>query len=383
MMQATIPCILVVGCADVGKKTLILRITGSSDQQVPILWTIDTKYYIAQAKFVSRECSSDNSQLSRDCESLILVFDAEREETFRAAKQWLADQNINPEISLLVANKSELLRHDGGAVQRQPWHGEAQDWCCEHLFEYIEVISGDLHFVNALLEWCSALNAHPMQALIASHLSLSLSQPHFIIYLQVSAADEEADESLQLDGDPQGVKRVLEALEAHTWPGLRLKANQNGSSISNGTHVSAANASELPNSGEHGPHSQAGSNHRQYWADQAEVERAQSSMQEPAGTEPDELSARAAGETDLPLGSGTNGQNGIAAPAGSQSEQEVELENFEAMLGRLSDARHQFQGIPDDERRARAAAFAMQMMESLGLDDDDDLDVDDDSSIGN
>lgn len=175
MMQATIPCILVVGCADVGKKTLISRITGTSDQQVPILWTIDTKYYTAQAKFVSRECSSDNSQLSRDCESLILVFDAEREETFRAAKQWLADQNINPEISLLVANKSELLRHEGCAVQRQPWHGEAQDWCCEHLYEYIEVTSGDLHFVNALLNWCSALNAHPMQALIASHLSLSLS----------------------------------------------------------------------------------------------------------------------------------------------------------------------------------------------------------------
>ena len=200
----------------------------------------------------------------------------------------------------------------------------------------------------------------------------------------MSAADEEADESLQLDGDPQGVKRVLEALEAHTWPGLRMKANQNGSSISNGTHLSAASASELPNSGEYEPDSQAESNHRQYWADQAEDERAQSSMQEPAGTEPDELSTRAAGETDLPLGSSMNGQNGIAAPAGSQSEQEVELENFEAMLGRLSDARHQFQGIPDNERRARAAAFAMQMMESLGLDDDDDdLDVDDNSSIGN
>ncbi|KAK9906426.1 hypothetical protein WJX75_001640 [Coccomyxa subellipsoidea] len=200
-----------------------------------------------------------------------------------------SEQNLSSIVSLLspFLNGTRIDLLD----VRQPWHGEAQDWCCEHLFEYIEV----------------------------------------------SAADEEADESLQLDGDPQGVKRVLEALEAHTWPGLRLKANQNGSSISNGTHVSAANASELPNSG----------------------------------------------ETDLPLGSGTNGQNGIAAPAGSQSEQEVELENFEAMLGRLSDARHQFQGIPDDERRARAAAFAMQMMESLGLDDDDDLDVDDDSSIGN
>ena len=40
---------------------------------------------------------------------------------------------------------------------------------------------------------------------------------------QVSAADAEADAQLTLDGETQGVPRIMAALEAHTWPGLRLK----------------------------------------------------------------------------------------------------------------------------------------------------------------
>ena len=142
-MEAPVPCVLVVGCAAVGKKTLISRITGSrSDQQV--LWTIDTKYYTAQAQILSVNIPPNNNHDSsaQDCESLILIFDAQREETFRQAKEWLIQQSVSPEITLLVANKSELLRGPDGAVQRQTWHEEAQDWCCEQLFEYIEVRSG-------------------------------------------------------------------------------------------------------------------------------------------------------------------------------------------------------------------------------------------------
>ncbi|EIE24162.1 hypothetical protein COCSUDRAFT_65775 [Coccomyxa subellipsoidea C-169] len=150
----------------------------------------------------------------------------------------------------------------------------------------------------------------------------------------VSAADDAADHSLQLDGDPQGLKRVLEALEAHTWPGLHLKAHRNGSSNGNGLGVHAANVSQLPGA----------------------------------------TLVPSAGEAESTNGSSMNGQNGIAKLAGSQSEEDAELESFEVMLGRLSEARGQVQGIPDDERRARAATFAMQMLESLGLDDDDDSD---------
>jgi hypothetical protein len=38
------------------------------------------------------------------------------------------------------------------------------------------------------------------------------------------------------------------------------------------------------------------------------------------------------------------------------------------MLGRLSAARQQLQGLPDGLRRARAAELAMQMLNSFGLD---------------
>ncbi len=197
------------------------------------------------------------------------------------------------------------------------------------------------------------------------------------MHLQVSAADDAADQVLQLDGDPQGLKRMLEALEAHTWPGLHLKCN--GSSNGNGLGVHAANVSQLPGSEGPGPTSDPENSHRQYWTNHAEEEHQQSSMQEPhSGPALDDLGARAtlvpsAGEAESTNGSSMNGQN-ITNLAGSQSEEDAELANFEVMLSRLSEARGQVQGIPDDERRARAATFAMQMLESLGLDDDDDSD---------
>lgn len=141
-MKMSIPFILIVGSSGVGKKTLTSRITGSAtDQETLASWRIDTKYYTAHARIKSIKCTSDTTQNNTcpDCEALILLVDAQREETYREVKEWLAHQAISPEIMLFVSNKSELLRSPNGSVQRQSWHEEAQDWCCQQLFEYIEV----------------------------------------------------------------------------------------------------------------------------------------------------------------------------------------------------------------------------------------------------
>lgn len=207
--------------------------------------------------------------------------------------------------------------------------------------------------------------------------------------LQVSAADEAADQSLLLDGDPQGVKRVVDALEAHTWPGLQLKATHDGASSNGGPHDHAAHRGEDPStSGERNSIAAANSTHRQYWARAGDDDRTLGSNQEPGAPlreqqdEPCDRPALSASPEGLNGAHGNqNGHNGVAEPGDDASEDEDEdedeVDNFERMLGRMSAVRQQLQGIPDDERRARAAAIAMQMMHSLGLDDDDHSDASD------
>ena len=44
---------------------------------------------------------------------------------------------------------------------------------------------------------------------------------------QISADNLELDEQLAArDGEQQGVRRVISALHAHTWPGLQMKTEQ-------------------------------------------------------------------------------------------------------------------------------------------------------------
>ena len=379
-MEMSEPSVLIVGSSGVGKKTLTLRITGSAtDRETLALWRIDTKYYTAHARIDSIKCTPNAIQNSTcpDCEALVLVVDAQREETYREVKEWLAHQSISPEVMLFVTNKSELLRAADGSVNRQSWHEEAQDWCCQQLFEYIEVIM-DMSGMHKKL----ALSQSVMHSKVYSYYCQPVKLPVFDknYFVQVCAADEAVDQSLLLDGDPQGVKRVVDALEAHTWPGLQLKATHNGASSNGGPHVAEPRGEDPSTSGEESSIAAANNSHRQYWARAGEDDGTLGSGQEPGAPsreeqdEPFDRPALSASPEEMVAHGNQNGHSGVAEPGDSasedQDEDEDELDNFERMLGRMSAVRQQLQGIPDNERRTRAAAMAMQMMHSLGLDDD-------------
>ena len=47
-------------------------------------------------------------------------------------------------------------------------------------------------------------------------------------YCEACPADPQADALLVVDGNAQGIPRVLEALQAHMWPGLTLKVGRGG-----------------------------------------------------------------------------------------------------------------------------------------------------------
>lgn len=140
-MDAQSPIILVVGGAGVGKKALIARIVRSGSTgspSLPFSWKIDTKYYIAEARFDAARYSA--AEETQQAEALILTVDATDQQGYEAAKAWHADRShVECEVCLMVVNKMDLLSGSDGSLQRSAWHQDAQDWCCENYFEYIEV----------------------------------------------------------------------------------------------------------------------------------------------------------------------------------------------------------------------------------------------------
>jgi hypothetical protein len=193
--KAAAPVVVVAGSAGVGKSKIArCLVHGSgpathaasrgSQHQEHQLWEIDTKYYTAQV--VVSEHAMHRGPLAGPShpEALVMVVDCGEASSFEAARQW-AEQQPDlmemAEIKLLLANKADLLPPEVesiGSSPRQPgWLQGAMDWCAESGIEYVEVC----------------------------------------------ASDPSLDAGLELNGDQQGMARVVQALHAHMWPGLVLK----------------------------------------------------------------------------------------------------------------------------------------------------------------
>ncbi|CAL5227606.1 g10608 [Coccomyxa viridis] len=183
----------------------------------------------------------------------------------------------------------------------------------------------------------------------------------------------------------------LDLLQAHTWPGLRMKPQSGAVSIAGGTrqdtedgaaalhapqprfHTSAAAA--LEHSSLRSPASaQPPSDGEQMGAWQGAASPEVSSTADPVVHHQQHS---ADGSMEGPH------LNGVArAPdfdnaleeSGSEasgSEEDGGLEEFESMMRQLRQGRDHLQGLPDEERRARAASMAAHMMQALGIHDED------------
>ena len=158
-----------------------------------------------------------------------------------------------------------------------------------------------------------------------------------------------------MDGslEDQGIQRVISALHAHTWPGLQMKAHPHSS---NGTHASA-NGVALPNG-------------------RAEASSAASAVHVAAAgdvTGVPEGSSHPESAQEEASSSGAAHANGAFELAGEGAG----ADEFERLMGSVSAMRSSLQGLPDSERRARAADMAMQMLGALGLEEDSEDDKED------
>ncbi|XP_067666807.1 alpha- and gamma-adaptin-binding protein p34-like [Haliotis asinina] len=137
-------------------------------------WHIDTKYYTADVNLcTSLSRTIGNQEFATSVQAFIVYFDPKQESTFELVKAWMPYlEQIEPEILILVCNNSSHT----DAVGRI----SAQQWCIDNGFELVEL--------------------NP----------------------EVDNEDEDLEDDFV---ETTGIKRIIQALHAHTWPNLILKQN--------------------------------------------------------------------------------------------------------------------------------------------------------------
>lgn len=262
----------ILGQAGVGKYS-ILRAIGveGCKQAVPASYALnlDTKYYTATVQVCTALPSS--SSTAEHSIALLLVFDASNEGSFVAVRSWLQAQTLDTtETVLLVANKADSLFREGVA-DRSGWLDDARLWCSELCYEYVETCCTDVA----------------------------------------------VDQILNVDGEDMGAKRVLQAIQAHTWPGLTLKTIIKPISSTVGSEAATAAS-----------------------ASQNTLKAAKKPERLQGGT--DELEA-----------------------------EEKECDEFEALMFEMQGARARLSQLPDSRRREEAAALALKLAAFMDVGDDD------------
>ena len=172
--------VLLVGDAEVCRRVsaalYALAHASSEPEATQVALRLHNKYYEAEVQLVTCEFASVTEMLltckrSRSIEGICLV--AEQGCTMAEARlEELSLIEDGPDIRMLIV--------DGASShsQQSTWDNSARRVCIEHCTEYCEV--------------CTCEGDH--------------------------------DEALYQQEDPEGLRRVLDAFEAHIWPSMRLHA---------------------------------------------------------------------------------------------------------------------------------------------------------------
>lgn len=281
------PGILVLGSSAVDKLALVSRVVGTavapSSSSIP--WKIDNKYYTANVTIQVKNLDDCDVRIDEHLEAVVLVFNIETKRSFTCLQSWWESNGVaaNPAIKLVVgmANNSS-----SAAQQQQPsWLFEAQQWCSDQLIEYV------------------TLSRYP-----AAH-SFATAPP---------------------ETDSEGLDRLVEALQAHMWPGLKLKP-RDGSSV---------------------------------------LISEQSEAQQNGALEDRSLEDASSGRAN-PAGEHINNHLEAAAHSSSLLDDDDQAENLDLLFAELAGARDRLQHLNDADRREAAASLVMRLMGAMGLEDDE------------
>jgi hypothetical protein len=141
------------------------------------LWTIDNKYYTAQVaiSIMRNENNHLNPPSAVDHQAVVAVFNATLDTLENIQRLWAAVENQDPEFEIKLA---VVLCIDG--CLRPDWLEQANAWFAERGAELIVV--------------------EELERVDAPRLAAAVGE-----------------------GDSEGIQRVVEALQAHVWPGMQRK----------------------------------------------------------------------------------------------------------------------------------------------------------------
>ncbi|KAK9839057.1 hypothetical protein WJX74_008568 [Apatococcus lobatus] len=336
MPAEPLPYVLVVGTSKAGKSTLISRLCSTAavePARESTTWHFFTKYYEAKAKLVTLEVpdtqpgSSHPSGIEGPVEAIVLLHDCTEHGSFTAVKSWAENQgkdlSQDAAVCLAVANKVDLLRsnaerHLTDTHERPPWHEEVRGWCIDEMFEYIEAALGD----------------------------------------------QQVDEHLESDGEAQGLARIIAALHAHTWPGLKMRPQSLSRPTISSAAATAARSTSASNFPTDGSEARVGTS-----ATSAAPFEASMDGEMRCNGSPSSIQVAHAQEhhVDRLLQPGNDLLEGMDGDAAVEQDS-ARMEN---LFAQLTVARDRVGALPSDQRREAAAAMAQQLMQHFSLDDSD------------
>ncbi|KAI8480784.1 hypothetical protein Bbelb_414690 [Branchiostoma belcheri] len=329
--MASTPLVLIASCTpNFQAEGLVKQIIGKDDlppgvaiveKMTGFPWTIDNKYYTANVHIcIALEKTIGNAEFAEALQAVILHFDSKEAASFESVKQWLPFlTHLDVDVKLLTCG---LLEQEGAVLTRE----DVFTWCIENGFELVE--------------------------------------------LQESQDRDEEDVEDSFYPDPVGVKRIVSALHAHTWPNLELK------------DTSSDNVSRLMALLHEREDQQAGRG-------DAEGEEETESRGEPEGAENGTQVVQGAtgGSTQV-----QNSSSSKKSPKKKQATREERIdklvgedmsiisglaneypggESFEAMFDRMKDMKDKAANLPDQDRKAYAEKVAISFWRAMGGDEEE------------
>ncbi|KAK1410539.1 hypothetical protein QVD17_37076 [Tagetes erecta] len=363
------PGVLLIGSSGVGKRTLLSRLLSvnfedEADLSSDILaygWTINTKYYTADISMwmahLFNEFSITRAPVLDKVAALVMVFDLNNLSTFSELEKWVSCNDIeNFDILLCIGNKADLVPGHSAHVEyrrRLLNLDESADYGISET-EGSSLLGDEKspsEFKTSCMEWCLE---------------------HNIEYIEACASNPQFDKCLSVDGDSQGVERLLGALSAHMWPGMVLKT---GDTINQPSLPQQEDTSDEEEPDYELEYEILSRGSVEPW-DDTDVSWVSATND---NTEPDIKTERVAGVDMQPSTSQSQTQEEIeidiekerATPeahdeANDEDGMHFELEDMEQLMSEIGSMRDSLRLMPDFQRREMAASLAMKMASMFG-----------------
>ncbi|CAI9272195.1 unnamed protein product [Lactuca saligna] len=384
------PGVLVIGSSGVGKRTLLSRLlsvdfeddSDSSSEVLAYGWTINTKYYTADISMwmahLFNEFSITGVPMFDQITALVMVFDLNNQSSFSELKKWVSCNDIGKfDILLCIGNKADL-------VVGHSAHIEYRRHVLNQSSEYgIEETEGS----SLLEDESSSSSSSSSSSLEVKKSCMEWCLEHNIEYIEACASNPQFDKCLSVDGDSQGVERLLGALSAHMWPGMILKSGQTISQPSLPQQEDSSD--EEPNYEFEYEILSAGSIEEQWddsdvsWISATKDNTTESiiinnerevkvDMQPSTSTSTSKLQEEIDNEK-ANEGNDNDDDDDVDVDDGGKV---FEVENMEQLMSEIGNMRDSLRLMPDFQRREMAANLAMKMASMFGDSSGDEGEID-------